>query len=184
MGRTTVKRLAWALLVPTLLSSGLSACSQGKRPTFTALPTGAATAPATPVAVPANGDSKVSVTGEITFDTTVDFQCSFAPDDFFIRGVAANVDGVPVYVSINVEFFRGPNRYARRTQVLIRRINENGSFYASWYENGASLTVLPKGKGGDLDTVTVQPEAGTQSTGPIRIGGHFSCLAPPTAGKG
>jgi len=162
----------------------LAACGGGSKPTFNTLPSAAATAPATPPYVPKKGHSDVHMTGDITVDTTQDFQCSYAVDDFFVRGEMGSYDGVPLYLSINVEFYKGPGRYPRRTQVLLRRVSDDSSVYSSWYEGMATGTVLARGQGADLEQATLKAEAGTQATGTVTVRGHFGCLGKPSAGPG
>jgi hypothetical protein len=171
---------ALAALLAVTACSGPSA----KAPKFNPLATGAATAPASPVAVPETGRSSVAVTGEIALRTTRDFQCSFAVDDFFVRGEMGTVGGVTVYLSLNVEFYKRPGRYAGRTQILVRRISVDQSFYASWYGLRATATVLPNGDGADIEVSALPPEAGTQSTRPVTISGHVACLGKATPGPG
>jgi hypothetical protein len=163
------------------IALALAGCTRDATPTFNPLPTTAARSPAaapTPSAAPsrAPGTSRVAITGEVTFRTTQDFQCSFALDDFFIRGIMGVYDGVPMYLDINVEFYKGPGPYLRRTQVRLRRVTNGSSFYASWYQGAASGTVLPDGRGVDLTATDLPPEPGTDSRRPVRIGGHFGCL--------
>ena len=134
-------------------------------------------APASPT--PTAGSSHVVISGEVTLTTAQDYQCSFALDDFFIRGIMGVYDGVPMYLDINVEFYKGPGRYPQRTQVRLRRVANGSAFYASWYQGRGSGTVLPDGRGMDLVTIDVPPEPGTDAHRPVHIGGHFGCL--PTA---
>lgn len=167
-----------------LLAVACAACGGGSKPTFNALPSTPATAPAKPLYVPKTGHSDVHIGGEVTIDTTQDFQCSYAPDDFFVRGELGEYDGVPVYFSLNVEFYKGPARYPRKTQVLLRRVSRDSSVYASWYQGFATATILPKGQGADVEVTTLQPEAGTESDAPVTIRGHFGCVGRPTRGVG
>lgn len=162
----------------------LAGCQKGSKPTFNALPSEAATAPATPPYVPKTGHSDVAMKGALTLETTQDFQCSYAVDDFFVRGEMGSYDGVPLYLSINVEFYKGPGRYPRKTQVLVRRVSDDSRTYASWYEGEATATILPKGQGADLVEVTLPPEAGTEATEPVTVRGHFACLGRPSPGPG
>jgi hypothetical protein len=157
----------------------LAACSHGKAPAFNPLPSGAATAPATAPSGPATGSSTLAIGGEVTMTSSRDMQCSYAVDDFFVRGRLDDYQGLPMYVSINVEFFKKPGRYAGKTQVLIRRVAQASTFYASWAESHASATVLARGQGLDLDLTTVPPEAGTDATKPITVSGHIGCLPQP-----
>lgn len=166
------------------LAVALAGCGGGSKPTFNTLPSQAATAPATPPYVPRTGHSDVHMTGDITVDTTQDFQCSYAPDDFFVRGEMGSYDGVPLYLSINVEFYKGPGRYPRRTQVLLRRVSDDSSVYSSWYEGMATGTVLARGQGADLEQATLKAEAGTQAAGTVTVRGHFGCLGKPSPGPG
>jgi hypothetical protein len=154
----------------------LAACSHGSAPTFNKLHTGAATAPASAPSAPASGSSRIEISGEVALASSRDFQCSYARDDFFIRGQFDDYQGVPMYLSVNVEFFKQPGRYAGKTQVLVRRVAKDSTFYASWDAPKASATVLPRGQGLDLDTTVVPPESGTNATRPITIGGHIGCL--------
>ncbi|HEX8002104.1 MAG TPA: hypothetical protein VF519_05365 [Mycobacteriales bacterium] len=172
------------LAVAALLVAACAGCGGGSKPTFNALPTAPATAPATPVYVAKTGRSDVHIGGEIVIDTTQDFQCSYAPDDFFVRGQLGEYDGVPVYFSLNVEFYKGPGRYPRKTQLLLRKVSDDSSVYSSWYQGFATATILPKGKGADLEAATLQPEAGTESTAPVTIRGHFDCVGRPSPGPG
>jgi hypothetical protein len=169
------------LAVPLLLAT---ACGGGKAPTFNKVPTAAATAPVTARTAPPKGSSSVHVTGEMTWDSTQDYECSYSVDDFFIRGKAPEYQGVPVFVSINVEFFKKPGTYQNRTQVLIRRVSDDNATYASWFEGHATANILPNGGGADLTPVVMQPEHGTQATGTITVGGHFGCLGSPKRGAG
>jgi hypothetical protein len=171
----------WCVASVLLLAT---ACGGGKAPTFNKVPTAAATAPATARAAPPTGSSTVHVTGEMAWDITQDFECSYSVDDFFIRGKAPEYQGVPVFVSINVESYKKPGTYQSRTQVLIRRVSDDNSTYASWFEGHATAKILPNGGGADLAPVTMQPERGTQSTGTITVGGHFGCLGSPKRGPG
>lgn len=138
----------------------------------------------TPEPPPRPGSSSVVITGEVQLRTTQDFQCSYAVDDFFIRGRMGEYKGVPMYMSINVEFYKRPGAYTKRTQVLIRRISSDNTFYASWYQGQATGTVLPDGRGFDLEQVEVPPEQGTDSTRPITVRGHFGCEGNPRPGPG
>ena len=163
----------------------LGGCGHGKPPpAFNAVRTAPATAPASPEFVPAAGGSRVTITGEVELETTQDFTCSYAVDDFFVRGELARYQGVPVYLSINVEFYKRPGTYPKRTQVLLRRVSEDSSTYASWYESGATGTVRPNSGGTDLQRVTLQPERGTQATRPLTIEGHFACATKAKPGPG
>ncbi len=162
----------------------VTACGRGSTPKFNELPTGAATAPAAAPSVPATGSSDLRLTGEVETRTTRDFQCSYAVDDFFVRGQFEEYQGVPLYLSINVEFYKKPGRYPRRTQVLVRRVARNSRFYASWTDAHATATVLPRGRGADVEVAVLAPEAGTDSTKPVTISGHVGCLAPPSPGPG
>jgi hypothetical protein len=172
-------------LVAGLLALACVACGgHGSKPTFNALPSEAATAPATPPYVPRTGHSDVHMTGAIAVDTTQDYQCSYAPDDFFVRGEMGTYDGVPLYLSINVEFYKGPGKYPKKTQVLLRRVSGDSSVYASWYQGFATGTVLPRGQGADLAETTLQPEPGTEATAPVTVRGHFGCIARPSPGPG
>jgi hypothetical protein len=175
-------RRAYAVLALPLL---LAACGQGgRKPTFNTLPSQAATAPAKPPYVPKTGHSAVTMRGALTIDTTQDFQCSYAVDDFFVRGEMGQYDGVPLYLSINVEFYKGPGTYAKKTQVLLRRVSADTTTYASWYAGDATATILARGSGADLVEVSLPPEAGTQATDPVTIAGHFGCLGNPSPGPG
>ena len=172
-----MKRLSILALV------ALTACGHGKAPTFNRVASGPATAPAAGPTIDPNGSSDVTIGGELTFVTRADFQCSYAVDDFFVRGTAGTYGGLPVYVSINVEKFKKPGRFTSGVQVLIRRVSEDGQQYFSWYEVAASATVLAKGHGLDLDPLTMQPERGTQAKAPITVRGHFGCTtAKPGSG--
>lgn len=157
-----------------------TACGGGTAPTFNRVGDKPATAPATAPVAPANGSSDVTLSGALTYRATMDFQCTHTKDDFFVRGSTGEYDGVPVYVSINVEHFSKPGRYQNRVQVLIRRVSRDDTTYESWYADTASATVLPPGKGVDLDVVTLPPERGTSAKSPLTAGGHFGCLAPPS----
>jgi hypothetical protein len=167
-----------------VIAALLSACSRDATPTFNPVPTAPALAVPSVASAPAAvssptsgpGSSRVDITGEVVFRTTQDFQCSYALDDFFIRGIMGVYDGVPMYLDINVEFYKGPGAYLRRTQVRLRRVANGSAFYASWYQGHASGTVLAQGKGMDLTAIEVPPEPGTDSHRPVRIGGHFGCL--------
>ena len=172
------------LVAVAVALTALAACGNGAKPTFNALPTAAATAPAKPPYVPKTGHSDVHMTGAIEIDTTQDFQCSYAVDDFFVRGEMGSYDGVPLYLSINVEFYKGPKRYPRKTQVLLRRVSDDASVYASWYQGFGTGTILARGSGADLEPTTLQPEAGTNATGPVTVQGHFGCLGRPSPGPG
>jgi hypothetical protein len=173
------------LLAAAVALAALAACGgHGSKPTFNALPSEAATAPAKAPYVPKTGRSDVHMTGEVTIDTTQDYQCSYAPDDFFVRGALGSYDGVPLYLSINVEFYKGPGHYPKRTQVLLRRVSDDSSVYLSWYQGAATGTVLPRGQGADLAETVLEPEAGTSATGRVTVRGHFGCLAKPSPGPG
>jgi hypothetical protein len=174
-------RVSRAASVVLLLAT---ACGGGKAPTFNKVPTAAATAPATARPAPPKGSSTVHVTGAMTWDATQDYECSYSADDFFIRGKAPEYQGVPVFVSLNVEFYKKPGTYRNRTQLLFRRVSDDSSTYASWFAAHATATILPNGKGADLPPTTLQPEAGTQATEPITVGGHFGCLGPAKRGAG
>ena len=184
-------------LAAVAVASALTGCSDGDRPVrFNPVPTvaasvppasptpGSSTATPEPDFQPTPGTSRVVITGEVQMRPTLDFDCSYAIDDFFVRGRLGPYEGVPMYVAINVEFYKRPGRYERRTQVHVRRISNDASFYASWFTSNATSTVLPNGRGTDLDEVLVAPEPGTDSREPIRIGGHFGCLRTPTPGPG
>jgi hypothetical protein len=171
-----------ALAAALLLA--VAGCGGGKAPTFNKVGGSPATAPASAVKPPPSGSSDVSLSGAMTYRTTTDFQCSYAKDDFFIRGTTGAYDGIPVYISINVEFFKKPGTYADRTQVLIRRVSDDAQGYESWYSAKATSTVLPRGQGVDLRTVTLAPEGGTAAKAPLTVGGHFGCLAEPSPGPG
>jgi hypothetical protein len=188
-----------AIRVPAvLLVLATAACTGDQAPTFNPLPSPAATVATTdprpsiliagpspsPRPAPQPGSSSVTLTGELKLRTTQDFQCSYARDDFFIRGYMGEYDGVPLYMSLNVEFYKGPGRYAGKTQILVRRISDTSSFLASWYNTKADGTVLPRGKGADVDRVVLQPEPGTNSTRSVTLEGHFGCDAPPKPGAG
>ncbi|MBK5308217.1 MAG: hypothetical protein JJD92_16140 [Frankiaceae bacterium] len=166
----------------------LTACSNnpdaGKPIRFNPVPTGAAVAPASASAAPAAGSSRVRATGEVEYTTTQDFQCSYAIDDFFIRGRMGEYDGEPLFMSINVEFYKRPGTYTRRTQVLFRRISDDLKHYASWYHGEATMTVLPGRRGADLQPITLIPESGSAATKPVTLEGHFGCLNDPTPGPG
>lgn len=155
----------------------LTACGHSQAPHFNRLPSGAASAPASAVSAPPEGSSDLTITGEVAFTATTDFQCTEAHDDFFVRGSFPDYQGIPMYLSVNVEFYKGPGRYVRKTQVLVRRIAKDATtFYASWALPTASSTVLPGGRGLDLDVATLPPEAGTDAKRPVRFGGHVGCL--------
>lgn len=178
-------RVGSAALAAAIIAVVVPACSRGKAPIrFNPVPTAPATAPSSPEPIPTAGSSTVTITGEVVLETTQDFSCSYAIDDFFVRGRMGAFKGVPMYMSINVEFYKRPGTYTKRTQLLVRRISERGDFYASWYEGMATATILPNSGGVDLVPVTVPPEPGTQSTRPIRVGGHFACSAPASPGPG
>jgi hypothetical protein len=162
----------------------LTACGGAKAPRFNPLASGAATAPATAEPAAPEGSSSLTLTGEVTLRTTRDLQCSYAADDFFIRGELGVFDGVTVYLGLNVEFYKKPGRYVDRTQILVRRIAVDQSFYASWYGKTATATVLPRGGGADIEVSLLPPEAGTSSTGPVTISGHVACREKPSPGPG
>jgi hypothetical protein len=172
-----VRCLALALVL-------LTACGGGAATRFNELPQGPATAPASAPAVPEIGGSDLRARGEVTLRTTRDMQCSYAVDDFFVRGRIEDYQGVPMYLSVNVEFYKKPGRYVRRTQVLLRRIGLDSEFYASWYAPDATATILPHGGGADIEEVVLEPEAGTHSTRPVRLAGHVACLGTPRPGPG
>jgi hypothetical protein len=162
-----------------LLAVALAGCGHGSAPKFTKLPSGAATAPATAPSAPADGSSTMRLSGEVEMAVAQDFQCSYATDDFFVRGQFGDYQGIPMYLAINVEFYKKPGRYDGRTQILLRRVapaTGADSFYASWAESKATATVLAKGKGLDLTATVLPPEAGTDSTRPVTISGHLGCL--------
>ncbi len=174
MHRTTVRSAA--LAVPLLVVAG---CQRGSEVRFNPLASAPATAPADAATPAPSGSSRAEVTGEIAVSSTVDFQCSVAPDDFFIRGLFGRYDGIDVYLSINVEFYTGPGTYRRKTQVLVRRIDPERGYYAAWYAGHATMTVRPGGRGAELVATALPPEAGTSSTRPVRISGSFACQAGP-----
>jgi hypothetical protein len=167
-----------------LLLLAATACGGPAAPRFNRLPSGAATAPATAEPVAAEGGSSLTLSGELALRTTRDLQCSYAADDFFVRGELGAVDGITVYLGLNVEFYKKPGRYAGRTQILVRRIAVNQSFYASWYGKTATATVLPRGGGADIEVSLLPPEAGTSSTEPVTISGHVACVGKPSPGPG
>ena len=169
-------------LVLVLLAA--TACGHGKAPKFNQVASAPATAPAAAPSLDPNGSSDVTIAGEMPYATHADFQCTYAIDDFFVRGVAGVYAGLPIYVSINVEKFKQPGRFAGHVQVLIRRVSDDGQQYFSWYDATASATVHPKGGGLDLDRVTLQPESGTQARAPITVAGHFGCEGDPKPGSG
>jgi hypothetical protein len=171
-----------AAAVAALLAA--AACGGPAAPRFNKLATGAATAPVTAEPVAAEGGSSLTVTGEVTLRTTRDLQCSYAADDFFIRGELGVFDGITVYLGLNVEFYKKPGRYAGRTQILVRRIAVDQSFYASWYGKTATATVLPRGGGADIEVSVLPPEGGTSSTQPVTISGHVACRGKPSPGPG
>ncbi|HEU0133084.1 MAG TPA: hypothetical protein VFQ85_19060 [Mycobacteriales bacterium] len=173
-----MRRAAVALLLVA------TACGGGRAQRFNDLPAQAATAPATAPAAPERGSSDLRVTGAFTAAATRDLQCSYTRDDFFVRGDLGQFDGVPVYLSLNVEKYRGPGRYAGVTQVLLRRISDDSSVYASWYGGTATATVRPAGGGADVEVSVLAPEAGTQAAGEVTIAGHVGCLGKPTPGTG
>ncbi|MCA1824071.1 MAG: hypothetical protein LC640_07365 [Frankia sp.] len=150
-------------------------CARSPELTFADPPSAPATAPPSPVAAVRTSASAVEVYGELALTSRREFQCSYAVDDFFVRGELGDVDGLPVYVSINVERFTHPGRYPRVVQVLLRRVSANSSFYASWYSGTASMTVLSAGRGGVLEPVTLAAEPGGQARGPVGIHGSFIC---------
>ena len=163
------------VLALTLL---LAACGHGKAPTFNDLPT----SPPTAAPIQTNGASNLTVAGGIEFASHADVACSFTKDDFFARGGLGTLDGIPVYVSVNVEFYKQPGRYERKVQLLLRRVTTDGKYYASWYTPTASGVVGRDGV--DLDHVAVPPEAGTDATTPATVTGHLACSGKPTPGAG
>lgn len=172
-----------ALLAVVLAAS----CGRTPVPTFNPLPQDTAAAPTfapQPDVVPPPGSSRLVIDGSITVRTTQDFDCSYAVDDFFVRGRMAPYRGLPVYLSVNVEFYKRPGPYVRRTQVLVRRISTDNRRYESWYAGQATGTVLPAGRGVDLQRSTLAPEPGTDATGSITVGGHVGCVSRPTPGPG
>jgi hypothetical protein len=162
----------------------VTGCGHGSAPKFNAVDSRAATAPASAVTPPPDGHSDLTFSGELAYRTTTDFQCSYAVDDFFIRGTTGAYDGIPVYISVNVEFFKKPGRYAGKVQILVRRVSDDAQKYASWYDHTATATVHERDRGVDIEPVTLTPEAGTQATKPVTIGGHVGCLGPPKPGSG
>jgi len=163
------------LLVAALL---LPACAHAKAPTFNALPT----APPTAAPIETNGASDLTVSGGITFASKANVSCTFTKDDFFARGGLGDLDKVPVYLSVNVEFFKKPGRYERKVQILLRRVSGDGSYYASWYSPAATATVSPAGV--DVESIALPPEAGTNATEPATFGGHLACSGKPSPGAG
>ncbi len=163
-------RLAAALL---LAAAG---CRGGSpQPQFNPLPSGAATAPAPTPSVREDGGSDITLDGELSMHSSRDAECARSPDDYFVRLAVGRVDDKEVFVSLNVEFYRGPGRYAGKTQVLVRHLSDDGTYSAAWYDGHATMRVFPGRGGADLDRVTLAPDQGTLSTGKVTLEGHFAC---------
>lgn len=174
-----MKRLTVLLLV------ALTGCGHGKAPHFNPLASAPATAPASGPSFDPTGSSDVTFTGEMPYQSQADYECTYARDDFFVRGVAGVYDGLPIYVSINVEKYKKPGHYTHGVQVLIRRVSDNGQQYFSWYDSATGAATVHANSGGlDLDRLTLQPESGTQARKPITASGHFGCQAKARPGPG
>lgn len=160
------------------IAGSAGGCVRDDRPLqFNPLVTAPATSPApaqTPPPEP--GTSTVTMRGEINLGTDANFYCTTGWDDHFIRGSALLPDGSRVHLSVEVDTrpHPKPGTYRGTVRILVRRVV--GEFYASWYHDAATMTVLPKGRGADLPTVTLKPEPGTGATREIVIGGHFGCV--------
>jgi hypothetical protein len=124
------------------------------------------------------GDSDVVADGELSLETTANFHCFKSIDDFFVDGKLGYIDGQPVFLRINVEFYKEPGVYEKRAQILVRLVEQSGTqidYYASWYFAEGTITVRDDGRAADLDRVVLPPEPGTDSKQPITIQGHFAC---------
>jgi hypothetical protein len=156
----------------------VTACGHGKAPTFNDLPT----APPTAAPIETNGASDLTASGGLTFASHANLDCTFTKDDFFARGGLGDLDQVPVYLSLNVEFYKQPGRYAGKVQILLRRVSADGKLYESWYLPTATATVSATGV--DIESVALPPEAGTNATAPATFGGHLACAGKPSPGAG
>lgn len=169
------------VVLMALVVVAVTGCGRGQPVTFATVRATPATALPSAVVQPPTGHSQVRITGAVSITTTMDFQCSRAPDDFFIRGQLGVFDGVPVYLGINVEFYRKPGTYKRKTQVLVRRITpvtDGAGVYEAWYSGWATMTVNPDARSADLPPTRLVAEGlGGTATGTVRISGHFACLS-------
>ena len=165
------------LMVAAVL--GLAGCARGRDITFNPVPTAPATRPVAPLSAPPSqsGTTRVKVTGAITVSTRDDFFCTIGYDDHFVRGAIPLADGTPLHVSVEIDTRPPPKpgTYRGTVRILVRKVI--GEYYASWYHDTATMTVLPDDRGADLPRTVLRPEAGTSAAGEIEIGGHFGCAA-------
>jgi hypothetical protein len=120
------------------------------------------------------GGSSLQITGTLTARVTADFSCTAASDDYFVRGLFEFGDGYRLAISVNVEHYKGPGRYDREVQLLIRRLRGT-TYYASWHTATASGQVVAAGGGLDLLPVRLPAEEGSDATGELTVRGHFGC---------
>lgn len=122
------------------------------------------------------GTSDVTMAGAFKVHVSHDFRCLAAKDDYFIRQTFDLPNGMMLAVSINVEFYDGPGDYSKRVQILIRKLRGT-TYYASWYQDLGTMTVLPGNRGADMPAQPVPAEPHTQGHGTLHVDGHFGCMS-------
>lgn len=159
-----------------VLATCLAGCDHGlPAAVYQPVPSATATAAPAVATLPPAGESDLTVAGGLAFRSTRDFECSTAPDDFFVRGAPTQVDGVKVYFDVNVEYFHGPGRYVAQAQVLVRRINDDRSVYESWYATKGTATVARDRRSLVLEPLTIPAEDPASHRKPLRVAGTLVC---------
>jgi hypothetical protein len=99
--------------------------------------------------------------------------CTIAVDDFYAVIHRTLTDGRTLYLTLNVETYRGPGSF-RNAQLYLEV--EGGGVLARWTNLEVAATVTAAGFV-TLPGATVAPEVGTGAPGSITVSGTMQCAA-------
>ena len=95
------------------------------------------------------------------------------PDDYYIRFTRAMKNHLTMYISINVEHFKGPGDYPGQAVIIIE-IPDNSTIY-EWSTNTGSATIGADRRSGSLPRQDLPPDVGTPTHGTETVEGTFRC---------
>ena len=81
-----------------------------------------------------------------------------------------------IYVSMNVERYHGPGRYAGTTAIIVE-IPDRTTIY-EWSTSTATVTINPDGTSGTIERAQLRPAVGTPTEGTEYVEGSFTCRSP------
>jgi hypothetical protein len=173
-----------AVLAILVIGSSLYFGGGGSAPVLTAdgppitggtgqnLPPGQCTA-AAPETPPAGPSSNLSISGACQAEELDTVSCTIAVDDFYAVIHRPLTGGRTLYLTLNVETYRGPGSF-HNAQLYLEV--QGGGVLARWTNLEVAATVA---KGGlvTLPGATVTAEVGTGAPGPITLSGRLQCAA-------